>query len=153
MRLSLSLYDALVATSAPTDKAKAVVDAWEADMQDFASKSDLQQTEERLQTSIKEQGNKLRSLINEQGNELRNSIGEQGNELRALMFEQNAELRSQIREQGSELRLSMQKQGAELRLSMSGMQSQINVMRWQIGLVIVCVAIPLFKLAFELLTP
>ncbi|NVZ99546.1 DUF1640 domain-containing protein [Pseudomonas gingeri] len=131
MRLSLSLYDALVATSAPTDKAKAVVDAWEADMQDFASKSDLQQTEERLQTSIKEQGNKLRSLINEQGNELRNSIGEQG----------------------SELRLSMQEQGAELRLSMSGMQSQINVMRWQIGLVIVCVAIPLFKLAFELLTP
>ncbi|NVZ66898.1 hypothetical protein HX867_32785, partial [Pseudomonas gingeri] len=71
MRLSLSLYDALVATNAPTDKAKAVVDAWEADMQDFTSKPDLLQTEERLRTSIKEQGDELRGSIKELGSELR----------------------------------------------------------------------------------
>ncbi|KPA99688.1 hypothetical protein PF70_00146 [Pseudomonas asplenii] len=46
----------------------------------------------------------------------------------------------------------MQQQGADLRLSMSGLQAQINVMRWQIGLILICVAIPLLKLAFDLLT-
>ncbi|QXI31475.1 apolipoprotein A1/A4/E family protein [Pseudomonas vanderleydeniana] len=163
MNLSLSLYEALTAASAPPEKAKAAADAWEAEVQNLASKSDLQQTEDRLQASITEQGKDLRNLmseevhelratIREQGHELRTMIKEQNHELRTMIKEQNHELRTLISEQGSELRLSIQQQGADLRLSMSGLQSQINVMRWQIGLIIVCVAIPLIKLAFDLLT-
>lgn len=163
MNLSLSLYDALTAASAPPEKAKAVADAWEADVPNLASRSDLQQTEQRLLASIAEQGKDLRNLIKDQCgelctagngkiNDLRNTTNEQISELGSLLKEQNHELRSLIREQGSELRLSIQQQGADLRLSMSGLQAQINVMRWQIGLIIVCVGIPLLKLAFDLMT-
>lgn len=52
MRISITLYDALTAINVPNDKAKAVVDAWETDMEKLATKTDLQQVETRLTASI-----------------------------------------------------------------------------------------------------
>ncbi|MBX8508965.1 DUF1640 domain-containing protein [Pseudomonas cichorii] len=54
MKISLTLYDALIAANVPADKAKAVVDAWEMDVEKLATKSDLQQTETRLTASLTE---------------------------------------------------------------------------------------------------
>ncbi|MCV4286432.1 DUF1640 domain-containing protein [Pseudomonas capsici] len=54
MKISLTLYDALIAANVPADKAKAVVDAWETDVEKLATKSDLQQTETRLTASLTE---------------------------------------------------------------------------------------------------
>ncbi len=96
MNLSLSLYEALTAASAPPEKAKAAADAWEADVQNLASKSDLQQTEERLRTSLSEQGQDLRNLIKDQCGELRATMSEKVNELRTTMTEQVNELRTTI---------------------------------------------------------
>ena len=52
MRILITLYDALTAINVPNDKAKAVVDAWETDMEKLATKTDLQQVETRLTASI-----------------------------------------------------------------------------------------------------
>ncbi|WP_248767089.1 DUF1640 domain-containing protein [Pseudomonas sp. MWU12-2345] len=114
MKLSLTLYDALTAATIPANKAKAVVDAWEADVENLASKSDLQQTETHLKASISELG-------------------------------------SAIREQGVELRALIKEQGAELRSSISGLESQNKILRWQFGLIFICVAVPLLKMGLELL--
>lgn len=54
MRISITLYDALTAINVPNDKAKAVVDAWETDVEKLATKTDLQQVETRLTASIAE---------------------------------------------------------------------------------------------------
>jgi hypothetical protein len=54
MRISITLYDALTAINVPNDKAKAVVDAWEIDVEKLATKTDLQQVETRLTASITE---------------------------------------------------------------------------------------------------
>ena len=54
MKISLTLYDALIAANVPADKAKAVVDAWETDVEMLATKADLQQVEVRLNASISE---------------------------------------------------------------------------------------------------
>ncbi|MCO8163865.1 DUF1640 domain-containing protein [Pseudomonas sp. LJDD11] len=54
MKISLTLYDALIAANVPADKAKAVVDAWETDVEKLATKSDLQQAETRLGASLSE---------------------------------------------------------------------------------------------------
>ncbi|NWB96424.1 DUF1640 domain-containing protein [Pseudomonas gingeri] len=124
MKLPLTLYDALTAATIPTNRAKAVVDAWEADVENLASKSDLQQTETNLKASISELGSAIR---------------EQGVELRALIKEQSAELRALIKEQGSELRSSI-----------SGLESQNKILRWQFGLIFICVAVPILKMGLEL---
>lgn len=84
MKISLTLYDALIAANVPSDKAKAVVDAWETDVEKLATRSDLQQVETRLSSAL------------------------------------------------SELR------------------SEMKLMRWQLGLIFVCVAVPLLKMGFEL---
>lgn len=63
MRISITLYDALTAINVPNDKAKAVVDAWETDMEKLATKTDLQQTETRLTASIAELRSEVRSDI------------------------------------------------------------------------------------------
>lgn len=54
MRISITLYDALTAINVPNDKAKAVVNAWEIDVEKLATKTDLQQVETRLTASITE---------------------------------------------------------------------------------------------------
>jgi hypothetical protein len=54
MKISLTLYDALISANVPADKAKAVVDAWETDVEKLATKVDLQQVEVRLNASISE---------------------------------------------------------------------------------------------------
>jgi len=118
MKLSLSLYDALTAATTPANKAKAVVDAWEADVENLASKSDLLQTETHLKASIMELG---------------------------------SELRSSIREQGIELRALIKEQGADLCAAISGLESQNKILRWQFGLIFICVAVPLLKMGLELL--
>lgn len=82
MKQSITLYDALTSISMPSNKAKAVIDAWESDVEKLASKSDLAQTEKHLKTSLSELGAELRALIREQSAELRSSIREQGVELR-----------------------------------------------------------------------
>lgn len=43
MKQSITLYDALTSISMPSNKAKAVIDAWESDVEKLASKSDLAQ--------------------------------------------------------------------------------------------------------------
>ena len=83
MKLSITLYDALTSISMPSNKAKAVVDAWEIDVEKIASKSDLLQTEQHLKASISELGAELRVLIREQSTELRSSIKDQGAESRS----------------------------------------------------------------------
>jgi len=180
MKLSMNLYDALTSISVPPNKAKAVVNAWESDMEKFATKSDLLRTETQLQTSITELGaevrslgTELRALINEQGAELRASIKEQGAELRESMTKQGTELRESMTKQGTELREAMTKQGAELReamtkqgaelrsaiteqgakfqVSVAEMDSQNKILRWQLGILLVCITIPLLKLAYDML--
>jgi len=54
MKISLTLYDALISANVPGDKAKAVVDAWETDVEKLATKTDLQHLETRLNASISE---------------------------------------------------------------------------------------------------
>ena len=56
MKMSLPLYDALTSISVSGDKATAVVNAWETDVENLASKSDLLQTEKHLKASISELG-------------------------------------------------------------------------------------------------
>lgn len=61
MKISITLYDALVAAHVPADKARAVVEVWEADVEKLATKADLQHTETRLNASIAELRSEVRS--------------------------------------------------------------------------------------------
>ncbi|MFC3944018.1 DUF1640 domain-containing protein [Pseudomonas gingeri NCPPB 3146 = LMG 5327] len=126
MEMSLTLYDALTTASIPANKAKAVVDAWEADMKNLATKSDLLQTEARLES-------RLDARFSEQGSVVR-------------------ELGSEMRAQGVELRALIKEQGADLRSSISALESQNKILRWQFGLIFICVAVPLLKTSFEMLS-
>ncbi|WP_397453219.1 DUF1640 domain-containing protein [Pseudomonas sp. NA-150] len=54
MKISLTLYDALISANVSSDKAKAVVDAWETDVEKLATKADLEQVETRLNASLTE---------------------------------------------------------------------------------------------------
>lgn len=61
MKISLTLYDALISANVPADKAKAVVDAWETDVEKLATKADLQHVETRINASISEMRSEVRS--------------------------------------------------------------------------------------------
>ena len=61
MKISITLYDALVAANVPADKAKAVVEVWETDVEKLATKADLQHVETRLNASIAELRSEVRS--------------------------------------------------------------------------------------------
>ncbi|BBP78252.1 DUF1640 domain-containing protein [Pseudomonas gingeri] len=148
MTFSLNLYDALTAISIPAGKAKGVVDAWEDEMQNFATKSDLLHTETRLNASISE----LRTDMNALGVELRALIKEQGAELRESMATQNSELRELISTQGSELRESIAKQGADLRSSITSLEAHHKLVHWQFGIIFLCISIPSIKLAYDFLS-
>lgn len=165
MKLSMNLYDALTTINVPPNKAKAVVNAWESDMEKFATKSDLLRTEAHLQTSITELGSALRGTITELSSELRGMIKDQSVEIRSLgsmLREQGTELRASIKEQGTELQAAMTKQGEELRsaiteqgakfqVSVAEMDSQNKILRWQLGLLLICITIPMLKLAYDML--
>lgn len=119
MKQSITLYDALTSISMPSNKAKAVVDAWECDVEKLASKSDLAQTEKHLKTSISELG---------------------------------AELRALIKEQGAELRASIKEQGAELRTSISALEAHSKIVKWQFGILFICISVPTIKMGYEFLS-
>lgn len=118
MKQSITLYDALTSISMPSNKAKAVVDAWECDVEKLASKSDLAQTEKHLKTSISELG---------------------------------AELRALIKEQGAELRASIKEQGADLRSSISMLEAHNKIVKWQFGILFICISVPTIKMGYEFL--
>ena len=118
MKQSITLYDALTSISMPSNKAKAVVDAWECDVEKLASKSDLAQTEKHLKTSISELG---------------------------------AELRALIKEQGAELRASIKEQGADLRSSISMLEAHNKIVKWQFGILFICIGVPTIKMGYEFL--
>ena len=118
MKQSITLYDALTSISMPSNKAKAVVDAWECDVEKLASKSDLAQTEKHLKTSISELG---------------------------------AELRALIKEQGAELRASIKEQGADLRTSISTLEAHNKIVKWQFGILFICISVPTIKMGYEFL--
>jgi len=158
MKLSMNLYDALTAISVPPNKAKAVVNAWESDMEKFATKSDLLRTETHLQASITELGSELRGTITELSSELRGMIKDQSveirslsTELRTMIQEQGAELRASIKEQGVELRSAITEQGAKFQISVAEMDSQNKILRWQLGILLVCISVPVLKLAYDML--
>ncbi|CAD5201235.1 DUF503 family protein [Pseudomonas sp. FEN] len=154
MKLSMNLYDALTAISVPPNKAKAVVNAWESDMEKFATKSDLLRTETHLQASITESSSDLRGTITALSSELRGMIKDQSVEIRALssmIQEQGVELRASIKEQGAELRSAIAEQGAKFQISISEMDSQNKILRWQLGILLVCISIPVLKLAYDML--
>lgn len=119
MKISLNLYDALTAISVPKDKAKAVVDAWEDDVKNLASKSDLQQTEAHLKISISELG----AAIREQGVALNAAINIQGVELRSLI----------------------ERQSKEFQGSISKLEANNTLLRWQFGILVLCFGIPILK--------
>ncbi|OLU25666.1 hypothetical protein BVH03_17695 [Pseudomonas sp. PA15(2017)] len=53
MKAAITLYDALVSANVPTDKAKDVVEAWEKDMENLATKQDLLGLGESLKSDFK----------------------------------------------------------------------------------------------------
>lgn len=74
MKTSITLYDALASIGMPSAQSKAVIDAWENEVKNLASRSDLQQTERHLNAAITGLGGELRVLIREQGVDLKASI-------------------------------------------------------------------------------
>ncbi|WP_248799295.1 hypothetical protein [Pseudomonas sp. MWU13-2105] len=139
MSRSMALYNALSDISVPPEKAKAVVEAWEAEVRNIATKSDLVRAEKQLIQKTVDLGRELRGSTQEisdtvkthggqintlsqaivtQGIELRAEIKEQGNDFRLAMEKQSNELRAEIKEQGSEFRRAIETQGHEFRLSM-----------------------------------
>lgn len=54
MKLSFTLYDALIAANVPAEKARAVAEDWETDVEILATKADVQQSETRLSASLSE---------------------------------------------------------------------------------------------------
>ncbi|TFY93152.1 DUF1640 domain-containing protein [Pseudomonas nabeulensis] len=145
MRLSLNLYDALTSISVPNDKAKAVVDAWEADVQQLASKSDLERTEARLEHSIAELRSDLTTLIKEQGAEIR----EQGVVLNTALREQRTVLSTALQAQGTELRALIERQGSQFEGAVTKLESSMTLLRWQFWLLLICIGFPILKGLYE----
>lgn len=141
MRLSLNLYDALTSISVPNDKAKAVIDAWEADVQQLASKSDLERTEARLEHSIAELRFDLTALIKEQGAQIR----EQG----ASIKEQGVVLSTALQAQGTELRALIERQGSQFEGAVTKLDSGMTLLRWQFWLLLICIGFPMLKGLYE----
>ncbi|NWA28585.1 DUF1640 domain-containing protein [Pseudomonas gingeri] len=73
MTLAITIYDALTTANVPPDKAKAVVHAWEAEVEKLASKADLKQVETHLTQAITNLGVELRAELKEQRAEQRSS--------------------------------------------------------------------------------
>ncbi|WP_248767271.1 hypothetical protein [Pseudomonas sp. MWU12-2345] len=147
MSRSMAMYDALSDISVPPEKAKAVVEAWEAEVRNVATKSDLVRAEKQLIQKTVDLGRELRGSIKEisdtvkthteQINTLSQAIVTQRIELRAEMKEQGSEIRAEIKDQGNELRASIEKQGSDFRLAMEkqgngfslAMEKQSNELR------------------------
>ncbi|RBH52884.1 hypothetical protein C3F00_029605 [Pseudomonas sp. MWU13-2860] len=113
----MALYNALSAISVPPEKAKAVVEAWEAEVRNVATKSDLVRVEKQLIQKTVDLGRDLRGSSKELGDTVK-THGEQINALSQAIVTQGIELRAEIKEQGSEFRRAIETQGYEFRLSM-----------------------------------
>ncbi|KIH82837.1 hypothetical protein [Pseudomonas batumici] len=140
MTPAITLYDALTTVSIPSDKAKAVVHAWEAEVENLASKADLKQVEAHFKSDLKQVETHLTQSITALGTELRSSI----KELQSALREQGVELRAELKEQRAEFRAELKEQRAEQR-------SSTRVLQWSIGVTFLCVAAPFIKNAFEVL--
>ncbi|MFC3943701.1 DUF1640 domain-containing protein [Pseudomonas gingeri NCPPB 3146 = LMG 5327] len=138
MNPSAIFFDVLQSANVSRDDAKAVVEAWEAEVQTLASKSDLSETEARLNRSISELREELHSSIKEQGYEFRLAIERQS----ALIEKQGSDFRLALEKQGNDLRLAMQRQGNDLRESHLSLESRYKLANWQFGIIILCLAIP-----------
>uniref|UniRef100_UPI00200F8923 DUF1640 domain-containing protein n=1 Tax=Pseudomonas sp. MWU12-2345 TaxID=2928689 RepID=UPI00200F8923 len=114
MSRSMALYNALSAISVPPEKAKAVVEAWEAEVRNVATKSDLVRVEKQLIQKTVDLGRELRGSSKELGDTVK-THGEQINALSQAIVTQGIELRAEIKEQGNDFRLAMEKQSNELR--------------------------------------
>ncbi|NWA02799.1 DUF1640 domain-containing protein [Pseudomonas gingeri] len=149
MNPSAVFFDVLQSANVSRDDAKAVVEAWEAEVQTLASKSDLSETEARLNRSISELREELHSSIKEQGYEFRLAIEKQsaliekqGSDFRLALEKQGNDLRLAMERQGNDLRISMEKQGSDLRESHLSLESRYKLANWQFGIIILCLAIP-----------
>ncbi|WP_248801012.1 DUF1640 domain-containing protein [Pseudomonas sp. MWU13-2105] len=74
MTLAITIYDALTTANVTPDKAKAVVHAWEAEVEKLATKADLKQVETHLTQSITNLGVELRAELKEQRADHQSSI-------------------------------------------------------------------------------
>ncbi|NWD51365.1 DUF1640 domain-containing protein [Pseudomonas gingeri] len=140
MNPSAIFFDVLQSANVSRDDAKAVVEAWEAEVQTLASKSDLSETEARLNSSI----SGLRD-------ELHSSIKEQGYEFRLAIEKQSSDFRLALEKQGNDLRLAMERQGNDLRESHLSLESRYKLLNWQFGIIILCLAIPVGRELFSFL--
>ncbi|MFZ4964143.1 DUF1640 domain-containing protein [Pseudomonas sp. Mn2068] len=138
MNPSAIFFDVLQSANVSRDDAKAVVEAWEAEVQTLASKSDLSETEARLNRSISELREELHSSIKEQGYEFRLAIEKQS----ALIEKQGSDFHLALEKQGNDLRLAMERQGNDLRESHLSLESRYKLANWQFGIIILCLAIP-----------
>jgi len=86
MALAITFYDALTTANVPPDKAKAVVHAWEAEVENLASKADLKQVETHLTQSINTLGVELRASIKELQSALREQAADQRSSIRVLQW-------------------------------------------------------------------
>ncbi|WP_338525200.1 hypothetical protein NUH87_06040 [Pseudomonas batumici] len=125
MSRSMAVYDALSAISVPPEKAKAVVKAWEAEVRNVATKSDLVRAEKLLIQKTVDLGRELRGSIKEVSDTVK-IHGEQINALSQAIITQGIELRAEIKDQGNELRSSIEKQGNEFRLAMEKQSSELR---------------------------
>ncbi|NWB88872.1 hypothetical protein [Pseudomonas gingeri] len=128
MSRSMALYNALSAISVPPEKAKAVVEAWEAEVRNVATKSDLVRVEKQLIQKTVDLGRDLRGSSKELGDTVK-THGEQINALSQAIVTQGIELRAEIKEQGNDLRASIEKQGNDFWLAM---EKQSNELRAEI---------------------
>ncbi|NWA25594.1 DUF1640 domain-containing protein [Pseudomonas gingeri] len=155
MNLAVNLYEALTAVNVSRDHAKAVVEAWEVELKTLATKSDLAQTETRLNKSIEALGTELRGEIKSQGNELRSEMKSLGNELRGEMKSLGTELRSEMKILGSALRSETKDLGAALQLSfqkdISDLRKTTSNLALMIKIIMVLVILPCIKLAYDFL--
>ncbi|MEF9673017.1 apolipoprotein A1/A4/E family protein [Pseudomonas sp. MWU13-2100] len=130
-------------------------------------RSAMEKQSNELRAEIREQGNEFHSAMEKQSNELRAEIREQGNELRLAIEKQSHEfwmamekqsnaLRNETKGQGVELRVAIKEQETALQLlavkleaSNKEVESKFKLVYWQLGIVLVTVALPLTKTAFD----
>jgi len=86
MALAITFYDALTTANVHPNNAKAVVHAWEAEVENLASKADLKQVETHLTQSINTLGTELRSSIKDLQSSLREQAADQRSSIRVLQW-------------------------------------------------------------------
>ncbi len=86
MTHAITFYDALTTANVHPNNAKAVVYAWEEEVENLASKTDLKQVETHLTQSINTLGTELRSSIKDLQSSLREQAADQRSSIRVLQW-------------------------------------------------------------------